>query len=538
VVVRPGVIFRASLPLLLSLSFWLFGCATGDHARLKSGREFFARGDLVRAETEILSPEVLEIKKSRLQHYLWLASLGMGEESYEKSLFYLDRARGLALELRSDRGGFDWLSSEYKSNPIEYSYLHFFLVVSNLMLAERGGTKAWSIPEVRLKDGTLLIPARAVPARTYSSKEISDFRIRARAELLAWNQFLELLKRTYPGQSFYQDDLLARLLGCFVHGGGSSREERRTGEILGEMAVGILEKSSEYPALEGSKGELLQLAKRLVKRAGHSESTDPEGMVLIESGLLPELKERRIVVGLSTLFERIEDPGLRFQLERIGLQVLLQFAPEFGLVAFTGAVAGAVTSDADHAPKSISGAIDRSFGFEISFPAMDVSSSPSLDSRLLLVSRDGSRLEYPLSSLSPIREIFAHELAVRAEKEWSGKAVKIGLQYLAVLLPAISAYRDAVREGNLFKKLAILAGFFLAKKAIDRANAPDLRSWSILPELISGEMLRVPAGAYSATLLLRGSAGERQVPLGELNLKPKEPFLLHRRVFVSPSGGL
>ncbi len=511
----------------------LVGCATGDSARLKSSREHFSKGEFERAEGDLYSSEVLERKESRLQHFLWLASLGAGQRTYEKVLYYSDRARELALELRSDRGGYDWLSSEYKSNPIEFSCLHYFLVISNLILAEDGASPQWSIPELKLKNGTILVPAQDFPARTYTPREIAEFRMRARAELKAWNQFLEVLKRTYPNQPFYQEDLLARLLGAFVHGGSSTLQEKRTGELLASDGLRFLDGHPGPSIFDENESGLRDFLKRLLDRASSSKRENShERLVLIETGVMPELKPKKVIVGLSSIFERVEDPVLRAELERIGFHVLIQFAPEFGLIAFSGAVAGAISSGPDDAPKSLSGAIDRSFGFEISFPAMEPGSTVR-NQKLILNGGDGKRFEFSLQPMGPIREILSRELSKRREKEWSAKAVKIGVQYLSILIPAVAAYREATRENNVFKKLAILAGFFIAKKMIDRANAPDLRSWSLLPELISGNLLSIPPGSYSVEFSqIRGDL-ETKHSLGEWKLTENGPFFLHRRVFDS-----
>jgi hypothetical protein len=518
--------------------FFIIGCATDDAARLKAGRELFSKGEFDRAESELYSSEVLERKESRLQHFLWLASLGVNQGSFEKALYYSNRARELALNLRSDRGGFEWLSSEYKSNPIEYSYLHYFLLISNLILAETGKTASWSIPELKLKNGTILVPAQSFPARTYSPREIAEFRTRARAELRAWDQFLVVLKRTYPDMPFYKEDILARFIGSFVHGGSSTREERRTGELLGAQGIQILSSLTGVASVDEHQAELQALFKRLMERAdSRASEKDTTRLVLIESGVMPELKVKRVVVGLSTIFERIEDPHLRLELERLGLQVLFQLAPEFGMIAFSGAVAGAVGSGSDDPPKSLSGAIDRSFGFEVSFPTLDLPKT-SRELSIILTAADGKKLEHSLQPIGPIGEILMRELKQRTDQEWSAKAVKIGLQYLAILVPAVAAYRDAMNENDLFKKLAILAGFYIAKKAIDRANSPDLRSWSLLPELISGTVLKIPSDTYGVEILMRQGEREKKVPLGEWKFDADGPFLLHRRVFDSGAQGL
>jgi hypothetical protein len=222
-----------------------------------------------------------------------------------------------------------------------------------------------------------------------------------------------------------------------------------------------------------------------------------------------------VVVGLSILFQGIEDPVLRMEMERIGLQMLFHYAPEFGLVAFAGAVAGAAgaSEDADRA-LYFTDLVDRGIGFEIAFPQMKT--GPGFERGILRVTNpiSGSVKEFPLSVVSPLQDLFSREFGARSELEWKRKAIQVGVEYLAILIPAIKAYRDADREGNGFKKFAVLAAFFLSKKVIDRINEPDLRSWSLLPQVISGCAPDLPPGEYRAEVEFSDSSGKKTRSLG------------------------
>jgi hypothetical protein len=244
---------------------------------------------------------------------------------------------------------------------------------------------------------------------------------------------------------------------------------------------------------------------------------------------VPPYKKKKVVVGLSLLFRGIEDPLLRAQLEQIGFRVLLQFAPEFGLIAFSGAMVGAATSDDGDSPLFLSDAVDRGLGFEISFPALGF---PDPGARAVLEVREGTKppLEIALPVLNPVQEVLARELGLRMKQEWSQRALKIGAGYLAILIPAISAYRAADQEGNFLKKLAILAGYFLAKKGLDKMNEPDLRSWSLLPRVWFGERLDLAPGSYPARLRVFSGGVERDFDLGILELRGGGDAILYRKV--------
>jgi hypothetical protein len=169
-------------------------------------------------------------------------------------------------------------------------------------------------------------------------------------------------------------------------------------------------------------------------------------------------------------------------------------------------------------------------GFEISFPTIPL---PEQGSSAQLELTDGAKkvsAQYPLLILSPTQEILARELKVRMNQDWSKKAVKVGLQYLAILVPAIKAYQAADRDQNFLSKLAILAGFFVAKKAIDRANEPDLRSWSLLPKFWVGEYLDVQPGQYTGRLTLSGKGGGRVFDLGPISVRSGGDQLIYRKI--------
>jgi hypothetical protein len=110
------------------------------------------------------------------------------------------------------------------------------------------------------------------------------------------------------------------------------------------------------------------------------------------------------------------------------------------------------------------------------------------------------------------------------------KALTIGSEYLAVLIPAVIAYRNAGRNGNVFQKLAILAGYFLAKKAIDNANNPDLRSWDLLPELIAANLISTAPGIYDAKVTIDNHNGRDERNLGQVMIGSPSSFLLRQRI--------
>jgi hypothetical protein len=525
---------RALLPVL-GLGWLLAACSTsGGALRLEQARSAYSKGDFTGAETSLLSQEVIEDDQSRLQHYLWLSSVAIAQGLYEKAVFFLERSRELAVQLRSDRG-FEFSSPEYKSNPIEFSRIHYLLVISRIQLAESGRTPAWSLPEVRTKGGRVLLARQEFSARVYSPQEMEDFRSKARSDLLAWDSHLAQLNRSYESPGLYRSDPLARILASFVHGRSSLPRERRTAELLIADARREVEGlKAEVSGFQADENALLALLERLEGRAKEKGGSLDESFFLLESGVMPKLRKRKVVIGLSTLFRGIEDPYLRSQLEQIGLRLLLQFAPEFGLVAFGGAIAGAAGADPGEGPVYISDAVDESFGFQISFPEM-VEPDSGFASSIEIKGDDGREWKQAAPLVGPLQAVLARETRERSKKEWRERALKVGLEYLAVLIPAVVAYRQATRDGDWIRKLAILSGYFIAKKAIDQLNSPDLRSWSLMPQWIHAACFKLPPGKYQGSWLLENQGTSTRVPIGWFEIPTGGGRLFYQYLINTPS---
>jgi hypothetical protein len=292
---------------------------------------------------------------------------------------------------------------------------------------------------------------------------------------------------------------------------------------------------SQYPSATTNQAALSDLTTRLRKRA-QSPKSSTDSLFVLEAGVMPPYKIKRFVLGLSTIFQNIKNPQLRRSMEQIGMQALLTFAPEFGLIALGGGIAGAVSGSDDEfdgPPKYFSEAVDRSFGFEVRFPSMTY---PPADThvKLGLTAPGKSELQFPLPVVSPLQEMFATELKNREGSDMFAKALTIGAEYAAVLVPAVIAYRQASQKGNVFQKIAILAGYFIAKKAIDSANNPDLRAWNTLPQLIAADLVNAAPGVYDAKVTFENHFGSEQKSLGQITIGSPNSLLIREHIGEVP----
>ncbi len=508
------------------------GCAS-DSNQLKLSRSDYQRDEFVKAESELYTPEVFKQAKNRLLHYYFLSSIAMSEGQFEKAVYFLNKARDQANSVRSSNGTFEWFSSNYLSNPIEYSYIHSMLVMAYSLLAEAGNTPAWNTPEIRDEKGNILVPAQTFAARTYDNRDIAGFRSKARSELLAWDSFLQMMRNTYPTGNYYKEDLWARMLASYVLGHSSDTNDRNSAVILTQDMQKIFQKEfTRYPSASQNQAQIEAIMKKLKTQA--SGKAPLQSLLVCEAGVMSTYKTQRYVLGLSTLFGQIQDPGLRRAFEEVGMRSLLTFAPEFGLIALGGGIAGAISGGTDNdndeiegPPKYFTDAIDRSFGFEVRFPALRF--PPSDTEVSMSFSKPGAPAQtVKMAVVSPLQEMIATELKAREGKEMLGKAVTIGIEYIAILVPAIKAYKAA--EGNVLKKIGILAAYYMAKKAIDAANSPDLRSWNFLPKVIAADVVDLPPGDYDAKLMISNHFGRDERAVGKVTLGDPNKAIQLKRV--------
>jgi hypothetical protein len=519
-------------PILILLV--LSACGTSDAKRLKEARESYLKDDFTSTEKDLYTKEVYENDNNRLMHYYLLSSVAMSQGQFEKAAVFLNKARASAISVRSANGTIDWFSAMYRSNPVEFSYIHYELVMAYALLAQAGETPAWSTPEMKDEKGNVIVAAVSAPARKFSPNEISQYRDKARAELGAWNAFIEDLKNTYPTQNFYKEDMWARMLGSFILGSSGDHNDKRTGELLVNDARKVFDQEfKNYPSFGQEAPQVQTTLDKLTKNAKAQSSN--QSLFVLEAGVMSKYKVKRFLLGLSTIFSHIQNPHVRSLMEQVGMQAILATAPEFGLIVLAGGVAGAVEgssdddSEFDGPPRFFSDAVDRGIGFEIQFPSMIF---PPADTRVSLqLTAPGSSqpvFSEMLPQVSPLQEIIASDLKNREDSEMFAQAVKIGGQYLAILIPAIITYRAAGRKGNLLQKLAVVAGYYVAKKAIDHANKPDLRSWEYLPKLIAADVIDVKPGAYATHVSIQNHFGKYDHDFGTLEYGAPQSILRER----------
>lgn len=542
----------------LALVF-LSACGTARSGLRDKARDHFLRGELEAAETEILNPEVIAEAKSRLLTLLELGSIAHYQGSFEKSNIYLFQAKNLARRLytKSIReqiatGLLNDNAASYVGMDYEISMMHYYIALNFLFLSQTQTIPAWHMKELR--DGeNLIFAAQSVAARQLSQKEQVDFLLKARSELLDWNAFLQQVRNSNRGKPYYKDDLLNKVLAAYIHRTVNGSRDRNIANVLYNDAEKVLVKAySAYPTFNSDAKNFVEnyqrfsrLGVKAVKNRFINKTPDYDrAMALIgegkknlqssrqsiyyvfEYGAIPKRTEKRFVIGLSTLFSSVKDPALRRSLEELSTHLILQLAPEFGLTVVGAAVVGSAVGSRDGQPQYLSDAVDSVIGFEFYLP--EIPEDPKMfDFELKFTNKsDNSSTQIPVGVLSPLNDIARLNVERRANAVAFKTGVRVGLKYLAALIPAIYAYNE-VDGGKFIKMLAAAAVWATGKKIVDSSEAADIRAWNLLPKWIGGVEANLKPGSYSVTAIANPTGDRKEFSLGDIVVDPNRP----RKVF-------
>lgn len=543
------------LALLLGVLGCLSGCGTTNTALRLKVRDEFSKGNFQQSEAELLAPKSIEDQKNKLLTLLDFGLVAHFEGAFEKSNIFLFKAKQLARELYTqstleDAASLLWNDNAktYPGMEYELSLVHYYAALNFLFLAQSEKILKWEIKEVRNEE-VILMPGELHEERELSNRDRAKFHGQARSELLAWNAFLNQVRQRNRGEPYYKDDLLNKTFASYVHETFDTSQDRNIARVLlGEADQLLIRAYSAYPSFNKKWEEYVKNYsdfERLGEAQVVQQYLDPTpgflvtkneitaerqtGNVyfLVESQEIPEKKEKEYVIGLSTIMNNIQDPGLRRSIEEIGAHVFLEMAPKFGLAFVAAAVVGGVSGDN---PQYLSQAVDSAIGFSFKLPQLEAKPIDQ-EINLKFTSNKGVQISVPLAVLNPLGDIAKLNVNRRADALALKTGLRVGAKYMAALIPAIITYRSMGKSPEFLRWVAAMGTWMAGKKIVDATEKPDLRSWLLLPGWIGGVEVALPKGAYQVTL--EEGAARRKVPLGNITVNEKRE--VHRaRIF---SGG-
>ena len=543
------------LVLLLGALAFLPACGTVNSALRSNTRDEFAKGNLAQAEQVVLNPKNIADEKNKLLNAFDLGLIAHYSGDFEKSNHFLFQAKQIARELYTastieDAASLLWNDNakSYPGMEYEVSLAHYYATLNFIFLSQAEKIPAWSIPEVK-EDDRVVMAGEAHEGRELSNRDRAKFRGQARSELLAWNAFLNQVRQRNRGEPYYKDDLLNKAFASYVHATMDTSQDRNISRVLLQDADSLLVRAySAYPSFnkkweayvdnykkfeglgEASvKQQFIEPTENYLTTQKEISAEKKGGNVyfLVESREVSEKKEKNYVIGLSTVMNNVSDPALRRSIEEIGARVFLEMAPQFGLAFVAATVVGGSSKDN---PTQLSEAIDSAVGFSFKLPQME---SAPLDQELVLklTSESGLETHVPLALLNPLNDIARLNVNRRAEALALKTGLRVGVKYLAALVPAILTYKRMEKVPDFLRWAAATGVWMAGKKVVDASERADLRSWLLLPQWIAGAELSLPKGKY--TVFLEEKPAGRTTNLGSMEVDAART--VHRaRIF---SGG-
>ncbi len=553
--------------ILLFLSTGLIACGTGQSALRLQARDDFFKGNFKEAEKKIITPAVVGETKNRFLTLVELASIAHYQGDLEKSNIFFFQAEKLAQRLYTESIREKAASLLLNNNAISYggtdyerSLIYYYTVMNFILMSQGDHIPAWEMPEIR--EGKKVIFAKKLhKKRSLSKKEKAKMLSQASNQLLAWESFLSEVRRKNKGKPYYKDDLLNKTLAAYIY--RMSNRSGDTSRILYNDAQKTLVRSyGAYPTFNKKSSQYVdkygdfpkigekRVLKEYIQKTSYFETTKEaiqfsqknlkkqKGNVLyvLEYGIVPIKKSKRYVIGLSTLFKNVKNAKLRAQLELLGLQAITVLAPDFGLVVTGATLIGDAVKRAKSKPKDkpvhLSDTTDQIIGFEFHLPTLEKDPTKYPLTLSFIREKDSKVIEKKIALMNPLNDIVELDINRKSTALAFETGVRVGLKYLAALVPTILLY-NKIKGPKLLKALIATASWYAAKRIIDKSEAADVRAWNLLPKWIGLTEVDLPKGRYKVFINGGDEKENKKLFMGSVNIEnEKVKKVLRGRIFT------
>ena len=498
--------------LLIILLFLLFSCANSGLDDRAGLRELISGGNY---DGAIAFIEKNNFFNDEQNAYLKNLELGMAYHLKgvpSMAIHYLNQAKEIDDRLFTISIGnklktamTNDLSKTYQGDIYERSAMYFYLALNRAILSQSSESL---FADAASEDG--------FTKRTLSRDEKSAYLYAARATVVAWDGFMENVRRDARDEVF-QHDLLAKLGGGFIHEMINTRTDRQTAIYLYEQALRILptfyapfesinslskefkksffggKKDSSFIALTNEAKSLQKFIKmkiRSLKQPRKSHNL----MIVWEEGLIGEKKPKREYYSLARALAGANSTLEQQRAARMGARLITLFASsalglmpppghyspigmEFGVrLGLAAATELAISFDVPIIQKR-----DPLFPAEISFHAADGSEV----------------LRTPLHIASPLNEVAEASTSFHSARRAGTLGARLAWKHLIAITAAITTYKSMKKNNADFlaKQIAVFQ-YMASAKLIAESEAADTRYWSTLPQNIRMSHVRLPPGKY------------------------------------------
>lgn len=482
-------------------------------------KNFFAAGAYDQGLQYIEKSKFYQDKNERLLTLMEKGMLLHAKGEWEQSSLALDEARTLSAQLytvsvskKAEKALLNDNFDVFYGEIYERSLLHFYLSLNAILNYQKTGKR--------------------------------DDLFKARAEVLAWDSFLNSIKEDRLGSSVYKNDLLLKLYGAKIHEMMATREDRQIALQLYKDAGDVIFKNyNTYPSFNLNYKEFKKDFSKLaglpaseVKKK-YVAATDHQKLLqsYIEQNIARLSKPaKKTLLDLRTPVTLILEKGIIAEKVADKNFYGLDFLAKEPIVAlFVADVLGLLPTPNSYNPGGaflgigVASVALKSVGVGFELPKILNVSAPKQQTLVITTPEGKEVLTKDIPLINPLGDIA--EEAVFEGSAWTYARVgfRLAAKHASAIAASFATYK-ALGGGNkgqnaFLAKNAALIQYIGAAKMIEESEKADTRNWSTLPNEIRLIDLDLLPGNYHLEITFSPT---EKMSLGEITVTAADVPLL------------
>lgn len=505
-------------------TLFLLGCSTGGRGDRFELRNFYATGAYDQGLEFIEKSKYYQDKNERLLTLMEKGMIWHAKGDYEKSSLFLDEARALSNELYttsiSKKAEKTLLNDTYDvfyGEIYERSLLHFYLSLNAIL--------------------------------NYQKTKKRDDLFKARAEVLAWDSFLNSVKEDRLGRSVYKNDLLLKIYGAKIHEMIGTREDRNIALQLYKDAKDVLLKNyNTYPSFNQHYKDFKKDFEKLAKLS----LDEVKKKYIVESELQKNLKDfiddnisrlsrpekkNKTMKEIKTPVTLVLEKGLIAEKVADKSFYSLDFLAKEPLIAlFAADVLGLLPSPNSYNPGGayvgivVASAALQNIGIGFELPKVINTDVPKKLSLVVLDKDNKEVLVKEVSLINPMGDIAEEAVFESSAWTYTRTGFRLATKHGTAIAASFATYKalgGGRKENDFLARNAAVLQYIGAARAIEESEKADTRYWSTLPNEIRIVDLELNPGLYQ--LEIRQSPTEK-ISLGSVEVPAQDsPVLVNIR---------
>lgn len=487
----------------------LFGCASSNYSKNQSS--YLGHLEAKRygeALAMIQHGEMLKDKQSRLLRLLEIGKIKFLRHEYFQSLMAFNSAQELSDQLftvsvKKKISAFVANDSEdnYYGEKYERSLIRFYQLLNHYVLYQTGKYEKHDphfLQDEKERDRESGPSGKFVEERKLSTKEMKFHLTGSRAVLVEWNALLENYRSLTGGEVTYKDDLMAKVIGSFIHEQIGTRGDLAIAKKLLSTAAELQFKNYNiFPSFNEKANNFKNDFSKLSQLDEQAVRSEYVSETLFAKDFKEYVAEKKSETRPNNIAIYLED-GL------VGNKQAQKVKFPISLGASAGSGDGSFFSFVTRTLGVIAGTTPT-----ISFELPEFSGISRPKRFTIELEKEGKVHTFTLVLISPLTELAVQSLSESALGIKAKLGARLAVKHLAALSASYLTYKALLKSGTP-DFLAMAAGgaeYAIANKAIASSEQADLRSWLSLPMASYFYMTNVRPGTYN----LRVKQGPDQV---------------------------